>query len=1058
MSDKKFLASVAEYYAQRATVDNLARYVFVMPNKRSGLFLKDHFKRALAGMTRPVMMPRFHTIQHVMADLSGMPAMQRNEQLFVLFDCYRRLLDEHRRPIDEHYGDGSQRRLDGEFDRFAFWGEIILKDFDDIDASLADASKLFANLRGVKELAADFLTDEQKEIVRNLWGDSEYTIGAAGRFWLHVPGIDEQAVTDSADSKATDNDSAASEGKSMKSEAMHQHFLHLWQILGPLYKEFHAALKSRKLTTEGGQQRRAAQLVRMGQIRHQPRIYVFTGLTEVTNAQYQVMRGLKDRSLAHFFWDYDMLSPQLRDSEALGIMVQRLRGLRRTFPSPDDYTPPRGGWPRDILCVGISSNIAQTRYMGHQLKQWYPDLSQLPVGADRSRLTAQRNRQLIDTAVVMPDDKLLLPAVMSLPPGVTSVNVTMRMPYMVTSFATLLSTIVALHMRAGKSSGDFNFFYEDIERILSHPLITAIVPDRCQAVLSSLREERKFRIMADDINARIPQLDFIFRPGVDQMSVHQVHAYVMGVLDGLEAAFHKLSDKVTHIEYEMLDYFRQQLDDLYRLVQAYDVQMHDSTYFILFERLLAVKLIDLHGSPLQGLQLMGVLETRTLDFKRLIIMSANERVLPRRNNLRTMIPTSLRQGFGMATPFSSDSEYTYHFYRMLSGADQVVITYDTRGASFNAGEMSRYLRQLRHMPGSNARFAQVMLVGGIDEPATITIDKRSPDVSAALDRYLTGGDKYLSASALKTYKACPMKFYYKYLCGIKEDEEINDFLTAADYGTVVHAVLQHLYQDFEGKLVNAQTLKQMRRDDSRIDSLIHQAIDNQVNPRPRVVVPQPVPTASLTQVKPLLREYNIVKRIITHFIKRTLEIESKHYSQSPFIHIGDEQEIRCDNWQVTDDLAIRFKMIIDRVDQNGDGSLRFIDYKTGRDSLTASNMPALFKLGKESYTRDAIFQLMLYCIAYADRFGFQHDIHPSIYLLSDMIAKGDIKPITIGTKQKQQPLLSFRQFEEPFRQEFAKMITELFDRDKPFQPNETDISCKFCKFLDLCGKTKPEEK
>lgn len=1056
MSDKKFLASVAEYYAQSATVDNLARYVFVMPNKRSGLFLKDHFKRALADMKRPVMMPRFHTIQHVMADLAGIPAMQRNEQLFVLYDCYRRLLDEHRRPIDQHYSERQRRNLEGDFDRFAFWGEIILKDFDDIDASLADASKLFANLRGNKELAADFLTDEQKEIVRNLWGDSEYTIGAAGRFWLHMPGVDERAETDN---DTADADRSAYDGNERQTnDAMHRHFLHLWQILGPLYQEFHAALKARQLTTEGGQQRHAAQLVRQGQIRHQPRIYVFTGLTEVTNAQYQVMLGLKDRSLAHFFWDYDMLAPQLRHSEALGIMIQRLRGLRRTFPSPKDYTSPQGGWPRDILCVGISSNIAQTRFMGHQLNEWYPDLSDLPVGAQRSSRMAQRNRQLIDTAVVMPDDKILLPAVMSLPPGVTSVNVTMRLPYMVTSFATLLSTIVALHMRAGKSSGDFNFFYEDIERILSHPLVTAIVPDRCQAVLAGLREERKFRITADDIAGRIPELKFIFRGGIDQMSVDQVHAYTMSVLDGLEAAFRQLSDKVSHIEYEMLDYFRSQLNDMYRLVQAYDVQMHDSTYFILFERLLAVKLIDLHGSPLQGLQLMGVLETRTLDFERLIIMSANERVLPRRNNLRTMIPTSLRQGFGMATPFSSDSEYTYHFYRMLSGADEVVITYDSRGASFNSGEMSRYLRQLRYLPGSNVRFGQIMLTGGIDDPATFVIDKHAPDVSAALDRYLVGGDKYLSASALKTYKACPMKFYYKYLCGIKEDEEVNDYLTAADYGTVVHAVLQHLYEKYDGKLINAQVLQQMRRDDKYIDGLIHQAIDSQVNPRPRALAAAAKVSVVNTQLKPLLREYNIIKRIITHFIKRTLEIEREHYSQHPFIHVGDEQVIKCDNWRLTNDLAIRFKMIIDRVDQSGDGSLRFIDYKTGRDSLTAGDMAALFKQGNESYKLDAIFQLMLYCIAYADHFGFKDDIHPSIYLLSDMIATGDIKPITIGSATKSEALLTYKQFEQQFRDEFNKMITELFDRNKPFKPNDKDYSCTFCKFVELCGKPKPQEK
>lgn len=1029
MPDKKFLASVAEYYTSQATVDNLARFVFVMPNKRSGLFLKDHFKRALSRHNRPVMMPRFHTIQHIMADISCRPAMQRNEQLFVLYDCYRRILEQR----------GQQQ--EGDFDRFAFWGEIILKDFDDIDSSLADAANLFRNLRGNKELAADFLTDEQKEIVRNLWGESEYTLGAAGRFWMHMPGSEDES----------DWEGDTPEG----SESMHRKFLRLWEILGPLYKEFHSELNRRNLTTEGGQQRIAAEMVRRGQLRHQPRIYVFTGLTEVTNAQYQVMSGLKDRSMAQFFWDFDMLSPKLQHTETMGSLIQRLHGLRRTFPSPEDYKAPAGSWPRDILCVGIPSNVAQTSFMGDQLNNWYPSLKELPLGLERSAKLAERNRQLIDTAVVMPDDKLLLPAVMSLPPGVLSLNVTMRLPYMVTSFATLLSTIISLQMHSGKTPQGFNFFYEDVERVLTHPVITAIVPTKAQKVLRGLREERKFRITADELAERLPELQFIFRGGVDQMSVHQVHEYTTGVLDSLETAFKEISDKVSLIEYEMLKYFREQLGELYRLVTLYDVQMRESTYFILFERLLAVKLIDLHGSPLQGLQLMGVLETRTLDFKRLIILSANERVLPRRNHLRTMIPTSLRHGFGMPTPYSADSEYTYHFYRMLSGAEEVVITYDSRGAKFNSGEISRYLRQLRYMPDSNVRFGEVMLQGLVEDPRGLAVDKHSPEVSTALNRYLEGGDKYLSASALKTYKACPMKFYFKYICGIKDDEELNDYLSAADYGTVVHSVLQNLYEPYRGKLVNAEVLEKMRSQSANIDSLIHRAIDSQINPRPRnkqngAEEQNPAPP------KPLLREYNIIKRIITHFINRTLEIERRHYSQKPFIHVDDEQVVKCDSWQVAPDLKIRFKMIIDRVDQTPDGNLRFIDYKTGSDQLSTSNMTQLFSQSDKGYKLDAIFQLMLYCIAYADQFGFKGDIQPVIYLLTDMIANNEINPITVGKEGSADPLLTYRDYEQAFRDEFSVMITELFNPDVPFCPNQNDYSCKYCKFIDLCGKKKKD--
>ncbi len=990
MTDIKFLRQVAAYFSSRATIDNMAELVMVVPNRRSGLFLKKHFQRELAGRERPVMLPRFHTMGRLVQDFAQCPSMPRNEQLFLLYEAYCEVLSE--------MGGQQQAR---EFDRFAFWGDIIINDFNDIDSSLGDASAVFRNLKGMKEIAADFLTDDQKEIVRKLWGDSIYTRSGSDSFWLHLENGPGQSV--------------------MKSS-----FIQLWQLLGPLYTRFHEKLRRLGLSTEGLQHRMAVEAARNGRtLRH--RRYAFVGFSTVNKAEFALMDTLRKKGAATFFWDFGMLPAE----DSLSTILCGFNGLAKALPSPDDFVVVPAKWPEKIECIAVPSNNGQTKYLAGALRQWNnSDKQQENSGAPKDTM--------LDTAVVVPDESILSTLVLSLPHEVEAVNITMRLPYRSTTFASLLSGIISMQLRARLIHGEFHCFFEDVERILSHPHLSAIAGEKASLVLREISARKMYNVAASDLQQMLPEFAGIFRPVKNLGDIGEIHSFTINMIDALEDAFRNLAHNTELIEFRMLAYFRDQLKELFRLIVKYGVSMSENTYFTLFERLLSAKRIDLHGSPLKGLQVMGVLETRALDFNRVIIMSMNERIFPRRSYLRTMIPDNLRRSYGLNTESEADAAYTYYFYRLITGADNVKLLYDNRPASLGAGEVSRYISQLKHLHShKNVVFSSMELASASDSSREITVHK-DEKVMSLLNEFKAGGSRNLSASALKTYFSCPLKFYFEKVRRLSTDDEVKPYLNAADYGTVVHNVMEYIYKPYEGKDITRKLIDSILNTPDFIMNTVQKVMSDFLN-RDRIKrgkAPRPMNTES-----------QILCRVIHHFVVNVLKNERDTYCNPSFRYICAEHEV-VSSWKIDDNLSVNFKMLIDRIDEVQPGKLRFIDYKTGGDATSAPNIGSLFS----DYRCSAIFQLLLYAEAYKAMVDEKTDIEPVVYNFTSITANGRIDPITIASE----PVTCYGQtLRENYVGLLKEIIRQIFDSETPFEQCKYlpfGCACSYCSFADLCGR------
>lgn len=985
MSSPKFLEQVSRYFVDGHA--DLSKWIMVFPNKRSGMFMKKYMHETLVKTSaKPAFMPRFVTMGNFITRFAPRPEMPRREQIFLLYDCYRNLLTKRRR--DEQLRD---------FDRFVFWGEMILDDFDDIDRQLVDAGKLFRNLKDLKEISADYLDDEQKRLVRQIWGENAQT-SAVTEFWMHV--------------NTTDGDSAEAR------------FINLWELLGELYAEFKSAMHERGYDTSGGQYRDACQRIRdIGRECLVDQHYAFIGFNDFSHSEILLLKCLKDAGAATFFWD--MPAPLLVD----GIdsrLLKHLATLQRTFPSPEDFIAPVTDSSPQIDIVSIPSNIAQAKEAGSTLEQW----------ADGGMIDGGN---AINTAVVLPDESLLTPLLMSIPECIPAVNITMGLSFATTPFAAMLRSIISMQLRSREIHGRIHYYYADIMEVLSHPHIQVVAPKSADKIKKHISGNRLFNIPAEDLCHDWPELAYIFSPIKDQNDPARIHEYMSAMIDGLEAALSE-NGKPSQgglPESGMLDFFRNEIGELRRLIVDYGITMSESTYFALFERLLQSRRIDLQGTPLRGLQVMGVLETRSLDFDNVVILSMNERIFPRKSYMRTMIPNNLRIGYGMQTIDHQDSLYTYYFYRLLSRAKRVKLLYDSRTGSFGAGEASRYIAQLKHLAkDGNVRFRSLQFPASVSQPAPVTV-RKDPVVTEELKRFMPGGNAFLSASALKSYKRCRLQFYLQYVRNMRGENEVTDYMPAAVYGSIVHKIIETLYSGHEGHEIGRDDISRILDTPGLIDSTID-----------RIIFDIYYRNVKYDDTNEMPAEGFVISSVIGHYVRMMLKLEQESFCKPAFKYVRGELPVASPPcWRIDDTLSVNFKMSIDRVDEISPGHLRFIDYKTGSDKVGKTDIESLFK--RESHDFDAIFQLMTYCTVYSDLIDPTCSIKPVVYPFKIMAASGSIPPIVIDDVE----LEDFRQAGEEFRDRLFDMIHEIFSPECDFDQAEKAESCKFCPFLNLCGRS-----
>ena len=868
------------------------------------------------------------------------------------------------------------------FDEFLYWGEMLLNDFDDIDKYMANARMLFSNVTDLREIENDFdfLSDEQIAAIRSFWS-SFYPRGD------------------------TPNQ---------------QQFLAVWQVLYDLYEEFRATLAAEGKGYEGMIFREVVESMERGESPDLPyEQIVFVGLNALSVSEERFLAQLQKREIADVYWDYVSDKVTDPDNKASYFVSRNLK----SFPSSMKL-PPEEKVKTEIEVIGIPSGIGQAKHVYTLLSDWCKE-------AEMSSEEALR------TAVILPDEHLLIPVLNAIPEQIRRINVTMGYPLAGTPVASLIEYILALQKNVRYIDRNPLFYFRDVLPVLNHRYILSTSPEIISSLVKEITENNKIYISHTELE-KTPLLEILFTPvtGVEAFS-----DYLIKVLEELNKVMSALSDeeeedapqRTNDLEQEFIFHYFTTVNRMKEVMKDARIEMKIDTFFRLLKRVTDTITIPFHGEPLSGLQIMGVLETRALDFDRLIILSMNEGIFPQRKAANSFIPYNLRRGFGLPTYEHQDSVWAYHFYRLIERASHVSLLYDTRSNGLQTGEVSRFVHQLHYHYEVPMRDKLVVYNVSSSKTPPLAVPKRE-DIMRRLDAYRKGGSKAISASAINTYLDCPLKFYFSVVEGIREEEEVSETIESDVFGSILHKVMEELYKPFQGKMVTVDLLKAIRKDTALLTGAIARAFASEF--------------FKTEVVRSLTGQNYLIGEMIRKYVEKILERDGK---LTPFVYIESERKING-LISLSDHSEIRLKGFIDRVDEVLD-AIRIIDYKSGSGTTTFSSIESLFNKEEKDRAK-AVMQVFMYCWMYAH---FTENkgktIQPGIYyvrsLFSDPFDPSVYHRIERGKSEKVEDFSGYAQaFEEGLR----GCLDEIFNPEIPFTQTPTGKACSYCPFKGICGK------
>lgn len=977
-----FLKLVAKAYAIHER-ELLSDCCFVFPNKRSAVFFASYLDKEMSGET--YISPALETISELVSEFSTSIDASRYEQLFILYNEYAKLSDEV-----------------SDFDKFMFWGDMLLSDFNDVDRYMVDAEMLFTNVERLKEINSNYLTEEQLKVVRRYWGD-ERPGRYLEQFWSHIH-YNEDDNADNGGHKAN------------------KKFLKLWEVLAPLYRNFRSKLREAGLSTSGMHYREAAERLRQCHNTDLPyKRYIFCGFNVLSTSELSIFNSFKKLGAGDYYWDYNSPAFKIPQNKAGRFIEKNIRD----FPSKYDVDNKEIASFPEINILGVPSNAGQTKAAGQFISDMIADGS----------ITDRSNA--INTAVVLPDENLFIPMIHSIPFGkdrIESLNVTMGFPMRLSPISALIHTIVSMQMKVRMHKEELSFFHEDVRALLTTPSVYSVAPDECEQVFKEIAEKRLYMVPVSTLAKSAPGYTLLFTPIGPKSGLEQVREYLMSVLDFVEKTIPP-TESGNKLQIQFIDAYRQAITELYDAAKLWKIDMRDLTFFQLAERTINSAKINFKGEPLRGLQIMGMLETRSLDFENVIVLSMNERIFPRKQYTRSFIPEALRRAYGMATVDFQESIFAYYFYRLLSRARKVWLTYDARSVGgTRSSEMSRYLTQLLYLyPGASVKHKLATFRGITFKSPEISIDKTT-HIMKLLERFTLKNSGYnLSPSALNTYISCPLEFYLKYVRDYRVDNEVTDYMDSSTYGTILHETAQNFYENLSHKgckVITADILKHYTRSENR--HIIERIITHSINKNFNLLKEEKLDT-------PLVGEALVLGKVMLENIIVMLKAEIPY---APITFIGAEHELKS-QFEVNRDLKVNVRLFIDRIDEVN-GVRRFVDYKTGRDVLSASDVDSLFDSSIKDRPK-GIMQLMFYCTYYRMITDDNRPIQPIIYQMRRLGVDG-IKPITIGNL----PVTDYHNFVDTYETKLRNLIEEIFNPHIPFTQAVNEDACVLCEFKRIC--------
>ena len=940
-----FLMQVARHYFRGGDIQDKC---FVFPNRRSMVFFRKYLSDLVRENARtPLRMPPTYTVNEFFCHLYGAEVTDRLRLLTRLYSIYVSLYPKAE-PLD----------------KFIFWGDVMLGDFDDVDKYMVDARGLFKNVSDFKEIQDDYsyISDTQRNAIRS--------------FLSHFREAD-----------------AGTDEKTIKSR-----FLGIWNILYPLYEGFRESLRKDGLAYEGMVYRDLADRLEAGESvvdilaasLPDTGFFVFIGLNALNKCERTLLGKMRDAKVAEFVWDY--VTPQIRDdaNKSSFFMKKNIQDFPQAFPIT------AGGIP-EITVVSVPSSTAQAKLA--------PQILEKTEGNP------------VETAFVLPDESLLLPLLNSIPPEYDKVNVTMGYPMKGSAVYTLIDSVGRMQLRLRQREDGCYFYHREVREIFSSSLFTMLLTPEEKQRVAEVRRQAKYYIPQSDLQGG-EVLDAIFKPVVQDIKTPSSQQnidlcrYLSGIIGLVGGKIAREGDMLLELD------FAKRLHGSLNILEDTELDILPQTWLRVLDGMLSVISVPFRGEPLKGLQIMGPLETRALDFKNLIILSANEGMFPRRSVSSSFIPPELRRGFGLPTYEFQDAVWAYYFYRLLQRASKVWMVFDSRTEGLNSGEESRYIKQLEYHFGIHVR----RIVAG-SKLKTIAPEEDIPKTPEDVEAIKSG---HLSATALKSYLYCPAKFYYQVVKNLETAEDVAEAMDSGMIGRVFHKAMQDLYKNRD--IVTAADIDAMLAAPEKLHALVRAGV--------------------LKEMKAMeVTGRNLVtEQIILDYIEETLRHDRKLLRESGsagFKIIGLEQfrEITYD--------GIRIIGYLDRIDSYIPGEVRIVDYKTGKvedndinitDQNAADVAEKLF--GPVNDKRPSIaLQLFIYGrLAHSDPLLKGQTIVNSIYSTGSLFTS----PLQDRPESPE--------FVRLVKEKLSEMLREITDVSVPFRRTQDSGTCKWCDFKTICGK------
>jgi len=850
------------------------------------------------------------------------------------------------------------------YDEFYFWGNVMLSDFDQIDKYLVDPQKLFTNINELKVISQQFNEFDEE------------TLAIIERF-VNIFSREDKSQIQSRYSK-------------------------IWAKLYGIYSTFSSKMLSEGIAYEGLAYRIAVSNLSKSDSRTIKKSYIFIGFNALSESEKRLFSHLKIQNKATFYWDYDnyYVNNNQADHEAGLFMRQNLKIFPNALGDINNDFTEKNNHNKKITLISLPSEVTQAKIV--------PDLLE-EINVDSNEL---------NTAVVLPNEKLLLPLLTALPEKYSNANITMEYPLRETSAYSFIDALLNLQKLSNEQS---KFYYRDVLLILSHPYIQHVCPEEAKKVRKTIID-RQLLYVSTETFAGSGILEQIFKPVAKGSELASyLNTCVDSIVRGLTHEMDANDDKLK-LEVEYLLTINQALKRLSKVIAEINEEYSNKTFRSYLAKALSEQRVSFIGEPLSGIQIMGFLETRNLDFKNLIILSVNDNLLPGSHFTPSFILPSLRQAYGLPDYRHQNAVYAYYFYRLMQRAENIYLVYTNITEGSKSGELSRFVKQLQMESKLNLKEVIVNFDLGMNFETPIEVAKNAT-ISNILSKYLdtTNGGRYLSLSALSEFKNCSLRFFFNRILGISSPEELDEELDAMGIGSVFHKAMEQIYRDFVGKEVTKNQIqsklnqlgldevfmafKEIRNFNGTIDEL---------NGRNRLL---------LERVKWMVR--NALNSDLKRKPYKLLAIEKEVETVIPIELNGKT-------------LNIRLGGKIDRLEQRN-GKFTIVDFKTGKHEKAKTEISKIDEF-EEKTEKDGLFQQLVYKYIYSQK----HSLN-----------KGDVDILlwyvlsTDGIQNTNVP--NTNEFWDEFISYLKALISRIFD-DSPFSQTSNTKLCENCDYNSICNR------